>query len=231
MSDIYAPVTGTIVEVNTDLADEPQRMNEDPYGDGWICVLEPADRRRARLAARRRRVPGHRRRVKDAGVAFLFCNNCGHRNPANSNFCSSCGAALDVVREEQTITFHPVDPLQDAPGPADDAVVSLADLPAGGGVLVVRAGPQAGLKVLARRSRSPGSAATPTATSSSTTSPCRAATARSSSANGAFTVRDVGSLNGTYLNQKRVEQAAIHNGDELQVGKFRLLFLEGPDQG
>jgi pSer/pThr/pTyr-binding forkhead associated (FHA) protein len=40
----------------------------------------------------------------------------------------------------------------------------------------------------------------------------------------------VGSLNGTYLNQKRVEQATIHNGDELQVGKFRLLFLEGPDE-
>jgi len=55
--------------------------------------------------------------LKDEGVAFLFCNNCGHRNPANSNFCSSCGAALDVVREEQTITFHPVDPLQDAAGP------------------------------------------------------------------------------------------------------------------
>jgi pSer/pThr/pTyr-binding forkhead associated (FHA) protein len=36
-------------------------------------------------------------------------------------------------------------------------------------------------------------------------------------------------LNGTYLNQKRVERSAIHNGDELQVGKFRLLFLEGPD--
>jgi glycine cleavage system H protein len=43
VSDIYAPITGTIVEVNTDLADEPQRMNEDPYGEGWICVLEPAD--------------------------------------------------------------------------------------------------------------------------------------------------------------------------------------------
>ena len=70
-------------------------------------------------------------------MAFLFCNNCGHRNPANSNFCSSCGAALDVVREEQTITFHPADPLQDAAGPTEDAVVSLADLPSGGGVLVV----------------------------------------------------------------------------------------------
>ncbi len=40
VSDIYAPVTGTVAEVNADLADSPQRLNEDPYGDGWICVLE-----------------------------------------------------------------------------------------------------------------------------------------------------------------------------------------------
>jgi glycine cleavage system H protein len=43
VSDIYAPITGTIVEVNTDLADEPQRVNEDPYCEGWLCVIEPAD--------------------------------------------------------------------------------------------------------------------------------------------------------------------------------------------
>ena len=42
-----------------------------------------------------------------------------------------------------------------------------------------------------------------------------------------YVVRDVGSLNGTYLNQERVEQGAVHNGDELQVGKFRLFFLAG----
>lgn len=43
VSDIYAPVAGTIVEVNTDLADAPNRLNEDPYGEGWICVIEPDD--------------------------------------------------------------------------------------------------------------------------------------------------------------------------------------------
>ena len=43
VSDIYAPVTGSIVEVNADLADMPQRINEDPYGDGWLCVIEMAD--------------------------------------------------------------------------------------------------------------------------------------------------------------------------------------------
>ena len=43
VSDIYAPLTGTVAEVNTDLVDSPQRLNEDPYGEGWICIIEPAD--------------------------------------------------------------------------------------------------------------------------------------------------------------------------------------------
>ncbi len=40
VSDIYAPLSGTIVEVNGDLEDAPETLNEDPYGDGWICVIE-----------------------------------------------------------------------------------------------------------------------------------------------------------------------------------------------
>jgi glycine cleavage system H protein len=43
VSDIYAPVAGTVVEVNTELSEAPQRLNEDPYGTGWICLMEPAD--------------------------------------------------------------------------------------------------------------------------------------------------------------------------------------------
>ena len=43
VSDIYAPITGTIVEVNAELADAPQRLNEDPYGEGWLCVLSLDD--------------------------------------------------------------------------------------------------------------------------------------------------------------------------------------------
>lgn len=42
VSDVYAPVPGTVVEVNADLADAPERLNEDPYGEGWICVVELA---------------------------------------------------------------------------------------------------------------------------------------------------------------------------------------------
>ena len=43
VSDIYAPVAGKVVAVNADLSDSPERLNDDPYGDGWICVIEPDD--------------------------------------------------------------------------------------------------------------------------------------------------------------------------------------------
>lgn len=43
VSDVYAPLAGRVAEVNTELTDAPQRLNEDPYGDGWICVIEPSD--------------------------------------------------------------------------------------------------------------------------------------------------------------------------------------------
>lgn len=43
VSDLYAPVSGTIVEVNAELADAPNRINDDPYGEGWIIVIEPSD--------------------------------------------------------------------------------------------------------------------------------------------------------------------------------------------
>jgi glycine cleavage system H protein len=43
VSDIYAPIAGVIAEINAELADAPERLNEDPYGEGWLCVIEPAD--------------------------------------------------------------------------------------------------------------------------------------------------------------------------------------------
>lgn len=43
VSDLYAPLSGTVVAVNTDLGDSPERLNTDPYGDGWIVLIEPDD--------------------------------------------------------------------------------------------------------------------------------------------------------------------------------------------
>jgi glycine cleavage system H protein len=43
VSDIFAPVAGTVIAVNDDLADNPEQLNSDPYGSGWICVIQPDD--------------------------------------------------------------------------------------------------------------------------------------------------------------------------------------------
>ena len=48
VSDIYAPLSGTVVDVNGDLADQPQRLNDDPYGEGWIFVIEVSDQAQLR---------------------------------------------------------------------------------------------------------------------------------------------------------------------------------------
>ncbi|MEO7836264.1 MAG: glycine cleavage system protein GcvH [Acidimicrobiales bacterium] len=43
VSDVYAPIGGEVMEVNLELADAPERVNQDPYGAGWICVMAPSD--------------------------------------------------------------------------------------------------------------------------------------------------------------------------------------------
>ncbi len=43
VSDLFAPVAGTVVAVNADLVDSPEQLNDDPYGEGWICTIEPDD--------------------------------------------------------------------------------------------------------------------------------------------------------------------------------------------
>src|SRR5579875_767751 len=43
VSDVFAPVSGTVSEVNQELVDAPQRLNDDPYGEGWICVIQPEE--------------------------------------------------------------------------------------------------------------------------------------------------------------------------------------------
>lgn len=160
-------------------------------------------------------------------MAYTFCNNCGHRNPPESTFCSSCGAPLDITAD-RTITLAPVDPLQDAPGPEDDVVVPVADLPTDAAVLVVRSGTQAGDRFtlkdgVTRLGRHPDSEII---LDDITVSRRHASIERTDEG---YVVEDAGSLNGTYVNQERIERAVLHQGDELQVGKFRLVLFERAD--
>ena len=43
VSEVYAPISGSVTQVNTELTDNPERLNDDPYGDGWVCVIAVAD--------------------------------------------------------------------------------------------------------------------------------------------------------------------------------------------
>ncbi len=159
--------------------------------------------------------------------SYVFCNQCGHRNPPDSTFCSSCGSALGSL-DDRTITLAAVDPLQDAPGPEDDIVVPVGDLPVEVGVLIVRAGAQAGARFaldadLTRLGRHPDSEIS---LDDITVSRRHADIERTVEG---YVVTDAGSLNGTYVNQERIDKLLLRHGDELQIGKFRLVFFERSD--
>ena len=160
-------------------------------------------------------------------MAYAFCNQCGHRNPPESSFCSSCGGVLDRGADH-TISLVRVDPLQDAPGPEDDLVVNLSDLPAGSASLVMRNGPDAGaaLTLQSKRTRLGRGAECEISLDDITVSRHHAEIV--SDANH-YTVRDSGSLNGTYVNHTRIDVAELQQGDELQIGKFRLVFFQSAD--
>ena len=155
----------------------------------------------------------------------MLCNQCGHTNPPDARFCSACGRSLDAPRATSDDTkLIPVT----APEPLDEELaVSTGEVPAGQGVLVVKRGPNAGSRYVLE-----GSAVTAGRSPDSdiflddvTVSRRHASFVPSGSS---YEVRDVGSLNGTYLNRERIDSAPLSNGDEVQIGKFRLVFLTGP---
>jgi pSer/pThr/pTyr-binding forkhead associated (FHA) protein len=157
-------------------------------------------------------------------VADVFCNNCGHKNPLGSNFCSSCGTPLEKELDDPTtITFQVEGP---AEGPDDDVSFDLDDIPPDGGLLVVVRGPIAGARLaLTKDVTTAGRHPQADLFLDDVTVSRRHVEFRR--ADGGFRVRDVGSLNGTYLNRERVDDAALVNGDEIQIGRYKLAFYAG----
>ena len=165
-------------------------------------------------------------------MAALYCNKCGHRNPDGANFCSSCGHVLEVGAqgrrssegEETTLTFMPEEPAAD---PRDDELaVDVSELGEGDAMLLVKRGPNAGARFLldqdrVRAGRHPDSEIF---LDDITVSRRHVEFTRSS---GGWLIKDAGSLNGTYLNRDRVEEGRLSSGDEVQIGKFKLVFLSG----
>ena len=159
----------------------------------------------------------------------VFCNKCGHKNPNGSNFCSSCGAPLDHKSgEDTTITLVPADSGLDSP--EEEVTVTIDDLPEGTGILLVKRGPNVGSRFVldaevTRTGRHPDS---DIFLDDITVSRRHAEFVRQGAG---YVVRDTGSLNGTYVNRERIEEAPLANGDEVQIGKFKLVFVTAPGEG
>jgi pSer/pThr/pTyr-binding forkhead associated (FHA) protein len=150
----------------------------------------------------------------------VVCRNCGHRNPDDAHFCANCGTPL---QDDTTISFTPIQVEDEA---AEESALPQSELEVGQALLAVQRGPNAGSKFLIDKDvttagRHPES---DIFLDDVTVSRRHVEFQRR---DGKFFVRDVGSLNGTYVNRQRVEEAELANGDELQIGKFKLTFYVG----
>ncbi len=158
-----------------------------------------------------------------ATVVAVFCHNCGHRNPEGVNFCSSCGNALATGGDDATVTLHPT--VDHGDGTELSPSVTLNEVPPGSGVLVVTRGPNVGARYLlgdgvTQAGRHPDS---DIFLDDITVSRRHAEVGRDE--DGTFAIADVGSLNGTYVNRERIDRARLAPQDEVQIGKFKLVFL------
>lgn len=150
----------------------------------------------------------------------MFCTSCGHQNSADASYCSRCGDFLATESATQTIPM----PL---PGVGRDPEASVPVEPSGGqgAALVIRSGGgRAGerFRILDKTSigRSPSS---DIFLDDITVSREHAVVYNDGST---VRVEDRASLNGTFVNHERVDRKVLENGDEIQVGKYKLTYLE-----
>ena len=169
-----------------------------------------------------------------------FCTACGQQNPDEARFCSQCGTRLvdkdapasptedqqagSPSEQTSTITFGvPTVDTSDRKLSAVDAAAVDA-LPDGHALLVVQRGPSAGSRFLldtdlVGAGRHPDSEIF---LDDVTVSRRHAEFRRNGKA---FSVSDVGSLNGTYVNRDRIDSVQLSDGDEVQIGKYRLVYF------
>ena len=176
-----------------------------------------------------------------------FCTACGKQNPDDARFCAQCGTRLvgadsgetgtatgsheSAVEATATLTFGAPDSKVETSdrnlSPVDAAAVDA--LPPGHALLVVQRGPGAGSRFLldldvVHAGRHPDSEIF---LDDVTVSRRHAEFHRSGTS---FSVSDAGSLNGTYVNRDRIDSVGLRDGDEVQIGKYRLVFFNGPGQ-
>ncbi len=168
-----------------------------------------------------------------------FCTACGTQNPDDARFCAQCGTRLvkpdpaptvtggGVDESTATISIGTGDKVETSDrqlNPVDAAAVDA--LPVGHALLVVQRGPGSGSRFLldadvVTAGRHPDSEIF---LDDVTVSRRHADFNREGDT---FTVSDVGSLNGTYVNRDRIDRVQLTDGDEVQIGKYRLVFFSG----
>jgi Inner membrane component of T3SS, cytoplasmic domain/zinc-ribbon domain len=154
----------------------------------------------------------------------VVCARCGHANQPEARFCSSCGASLEGVVDETTLTLQAVE----AAGAEDELAGYLEGLPAGVGLLVVRHGPSAGSSFRLEREHTNVGRHPDSEIFLDDITVSRRHVVLDRTPKG-YVLRDVGSLNGTYVNRERADEALLRHGDELQIGRYRLSFVLGAD--
>jgi pSer/pThr/pTyr-binding forkhead associated (FHA) protein len=151
-------------------------------------------------------------------VSHVYCAECGFQNPEASNFCSRCGARLEKKEVgEQTQTFTPEEV-------AEDPAAALGDRGTGPALVVRSGGGRAGESFFPSGERTliGRSPDCDVFLDDVTVSRKHAEVLRDGDS---FTINDLGSLNGTFVNKKRIESAELEDDDEVQIGKYRLTFL------
>ena len=168
------------------------------------------------------------------------CARCGHANSEGSRFCSNCGNPLVPGAAEQggerpaevtsTLALSAVnvtDTGELVGGDLAAARVSATEGLAGGNaLLVVQRGPNAGSRFLLDAEVTSAGRAPDSDIFLDDVTVSRRHAEFTRAAQG-YLVRDVGSLNGTYVNRERIEEVLLADGDEVQIGKYRLVFLTG----
>ncbi|MFF7791864.1 FHA domain-containing protein [Streptomyces sp. NPDC007991] len=181
--------------------------------------------------------PGGQPRQEDP-MSALVCTRCGNRNAENSRFCSNCGAPLRAgaaaERPSETTSTISISGLEaydsettgQTPMPtlSPEAQAAVDALPLGSALLVVRRGPNSGSRFLLDGDLTTAGRHPQSDIFLDDVTVSRRHVEFRRGQDGSFTVADVGSLNGTYVNRERIDQVALNNGDEVQIGKYRLVF-------